>query len=218
MVGGVGRSTDPSTATRRDDLPVTKEPASIRYNNPGAQYPSARAAAFGQTGYGIIGGGHKIARFPSPVNGAAANFDLLCRHENGAGGQEVDWFLRLRYSRPCTHSLAPAWRCRPRSHRRGPLPGTPARIRTPHSPMARSSEDRPSAPERRICTVRQYAPGRASANPPLLDLFLHFRSDVFQRFPVEINVGTACLEHFVRLRPLLLCQRVALARGPRSPS
>jgi hypothetical protein len=79
MAGQIGRSTDPSTAQHRADLPVTHEPASFRYCNPGAQYPSARAAAFGQTGYGIIGGGHKIARFPHPVNGAASNFDLLNR-------------------------------------------------------------------------------------------------------------------------------------------
>ena len=78
MVTQIGRSTDPSTAEHRDDV-AGPEAASFRYNNPGAQYPSARAARFGQTGYGIIGGNHKIARFPSPVNGAASNFDLLSR-------------------------------------------------------------------------------------------------------------------------------------------
>ncbi|KRR10747.1 peptidoglycan-binding protein [Bradyrhizobium valentinum] len=77
-MGQIGRSTDPSTADNRDDV-AGSEVASFRYNNPGAQYPSARAARFGQIGYGIIGGGHKIARFPSPVNGAASNFDLLSR-------------------------------------------------------------------------------------------------------------------------------------------
>src|SRR5437016_1643528 len=77
-MGQIGRSTDPSTADNRDDV-AGSECASFRYCNPGAQYPSARAARFGQTGYGIIGGGHKIARFPSPVNGAASNFDLLSR-------------------------------------------------------------------------------------------------------------------------------------------
>lgn len=56
------------------------DPASVRYNNPGAQYPSGEAARFGQTGYGVIGGGHKIAAFPDPVSGAAANFDLLYRN------------------------------------------------------------------------------------------------------------------------------------------
>jgi hypothetical protein len=77
-MGQIGRSTDPSTADNRDDV-AGSECASFRYCNPGAQYPSARAARFGQTGYGIIGGNHKIARFPSPVNGAASNFDLLSR-------------------------------------------------------------------------------------------------------------------------------------------
>src|SRR5215475_14895331 len=82
MVAGIGRSTDPSTATVQGDVSGS-EPATFRYNNPGAQYPSAEAARFGQTGFGIIGGGHKIARFPSPVNGAAANFDLLYRNYTG---------------------------------------------------------------------------------------------------------------------------------------
>ncbi|MGN7752962.1 peptidoglycan-binding domain-containing protein [Sinorhizobium sp. 22678] len=82
MVSAIGRSTDASTATARADISGPM-PASFRYNNPGAQYPSVEAASFGQTGYGIIGGGHKIARFPSPVNGAAANFDLLYRKYTG---------------------------------------------------------------------------------------------------------------------------------------
>jgi len=82
MAGRIGGSTDASTATNRVDV-SGNEPASFRYNNPGAQYPSVEAARFGQTGYGIIGGGHKIACFPSPVNGAASNFDLLYRNYTG---------------------------------------------------------------------------------------------------------------------------------------
>lgn len=80
-IQGVGRSTDPSTATKRMDVPKELGPASIRYNNPGAQWPSAEAAKFGQIGYGQLrdGQGNKIARFPHPVNGAASNFDLLSR-------------------------------------------------------------------------------------------------------------------------------------------
>ncbi len=78
----IGRSSSASTTTQRSDL-TGPPPATFRYNNPGAQYPSDEAAQFGQTGYGIIGGGHKIARFPSPVNGAAANFDLLYRKYTG---------------------------------------------------------------------------------------------------------------------------------------
>ena len=65
MVAQIGRSTDLSTADHRDDV-AGNEVATFRYNNPGAQYPSARAARFGQIGYGIIGGGHKIARFRHP--------------------------------------------------------------------------------------------------------------------------------------------------------
>lgn len=89
---GVGPSTDQSTANLRSDVPHDGRAASIRYHNPGAQYPSERAAAFGQIGYGVIGGGHKIARFPHPVNGAAANLDLLKRKyvgmEIGAAGKK----------------------------------------------------------------------------------------------------------------------------------
>jgi hypothetical protein len=51
--------------------------ASWRYLNSGAQYPGPIANKWGSTGHGIIGGGHKIARFDDPLNGAAAHFDLL---------------------------------------------------------------------------------------------------------------------------------------------
>jgi hypothetical protein len=61
MATAIGRSTDPSTATHRADVSSNK-PASFRYNNPGAQYPSERAARFGQIGYGIIKGPNKINR------------------------------------------------------------------------------------------------------------------------------------------------------------
>lgn len=56
-----------------------KEPASIRFRNPGAMYPGPSAKRFGSTGTEIIGGGHKIAVFDDPVKGAAAQFDLLSR-------------------------------------------------------------------------------------------------------------------------------------------
>jgi hypothetical protein len=55
-------------------------PASIRYNNPGAQYPAEWARAFGMDGQGVIGGGHLIAHFPDPVSGAAANMALLAKY------------------------------------------------------------------------------------------------------------------------------------------
>lgn len=51
--------------------------ASVRYNNPGAMWPSPSSQKFGSTSYGVIGGGNRIANFPDPVSGAAAQFDLL---------------------------------------------------------------------------------------------------------------------------------------------
>jgi hypothetical protein len=84
MVAPIGPSTGPSTATNLQTLPVDDQPASFRYCNPGAQYPSKEAAGFGQLGYGSIDNGkYKIASFPNPVNGAAANFDLLNRNYTG---------------------------------------------------------------------------------------------------------------------------------------
>lgn len=59
------------------------DPAAIRYNNPGAMYPGPSATRFGSTGFGMIGGGHKIAQFPSMEHGAAAQFDLLDRNYAG---------------------------------------------------------------------------------------------------------------------------------------
>lgn len=62
---------------------MAQTPASIRYNNPGAQYPGPSARKFGSVGTEIIGGGHKIAVFDDPVKGAAAQFDLLKRGYTG---------------------------------------------------------------------------------------------------------------------------------------
>ena len=62
---------------------MTRPPASLRYNNPGAQYPGPSARRFGSVGTETIGGGHKIAVFDDPVNGAAAQFDLLLRSYAG---------------------------------------------------------------------------------------------------------------------------------------
>lgn len=52
-------------------------PASIRNNNPGAQWPGPVATQFGATGSQRIGGGNLIATFPNPINGAAAHIALL---------------------------------------------------------------------------------------------------------------------------------------------
>jgi hypothetical protein len=56
-----------------------RRPASIRFNNPGAQYPGPSARRFGSNRFAVIGGGHRIAIFDDPIVGAAAQFDLLNR-------------------------------------------------------------------------------------------------------------------------------------------
>ena len=58
-------------------VPKSQGAANVRYNNPAAAYPRKQDEKYGVEGYGIIGGGHKIAKFPTPVHGAAANFDLF---------------------------------------------------------------------------------------------------------------------------------------------
>lgn len=59
------------------NVPASEGAANVRYNNPAAAYPRKADEKYGVEGYGIIGGGHKIAKFPTPVHGAAANFDLF---------------------------------------------------------------------------------------------------------------------------------------------
>jgi hypothetical protein len=54
-----------------------RQPASIRYNNPGAMWPQASASKFGSTSHGQLADGNKIAYFDTPEAGAAAQFDLL---------------------------------------------------------------------------------------------------------------------------------------------
>lgn len=61
-------------------------PASIRNSNPGAMYPGKVSRRFGATTYEVLrskDGVHKIATFPSPIHGAAAQFALL--HDNYTG-------------------------------------------------------------------------------------------------------------------------------------
>lgn len=81
--GGIGKRSDA----------FGPQPASVRYNNPGAQYPSPQANAYGQTGYGVIGGGHLIARFPTPEHGAASNMSLLSKKYAGmtVGAAGAKW-------------------------------------------------------------------------------------------------------------------------------
>lgn len=79
----VGGDLTPGARNIRRDTELDGRTAAVRYNNPGAQYPSAAAEKFGMTGYGIIGGGHKIAMFPSDVHGGAANMDNFARNYKG---------------------------------------------------------------------------------------------------------------------------------------
>lgn len=60
-------------------------PASLRYNNPGAQWPGPSARKFGSVGYVTLndGQGNKIAIFDTFEQGAAAQFDLLYRKYAG---------------------------------------------------------------------------------------------------------------------------------------
>lgn len=58
-------------------------PAAIRFNNPGAMYPGPVSRHFGSLRTETIGGGHKIAVFDTPQQGAAAHFGLLGRSYTG---------------------------------------------------------------------------------------------------------------------------------------
>ncbi|MGB6080197.1 MAG: hypothetical protein WBF99_12135 [Xanthobacteraceae bacterium] len=62
-----------------------REPAAIRYKNPGAQWPGPRATKWGSTHYVTLndGQGNKIAVFPTFVQGAAAQFDLWASNYTG---------------------------------------------------------------------------------------------------------------------------------------
>lgn len=80
-------------------------PATIRYKNPGAQYPGPSARAFGSYAFEVIGGGHKIAVFDTFEHGAAALFHLLDRVYVGltigeamhkwSGGHHVNSYLNV---------------------------------------------------------------------------------------------------------------------------
>jgi hypothetical protein len=61
-------------------------PASIRNRNAGAQYPGKSAKKFGSSSFETLtsrDGVHKIATFPSHVQGASAMFDLLDQRYTG---------------------------------------------------------------------------------------------------------------------------------------
>lgn len=57
--------------------------ASVRNNNPGAQWPGPTAMQFGATGSENVAGGNKIATFDDPVKGAAAEMALLDKNYSG---------------------------------------------------------------------------------------------------------------------------------------
>lgn len=61
------------------------DPASIRYKNPGAMWPGARATKWGSTSFVTLndGQGNKIAVFPTFIHGAAAQFDLWASNYTG---------------------------------------------------------------------------------------------------------------------------------------
>lgn len=75
-----GSYTMPPSA--RDDRRI---PASLRYNNPGAQWPGPSSRKFGAVGFVTLrdGQGNKIAVFDTFEQGAAAQFDLLYRKYAG---------------------------------------------------------------------------------------------------------------------------------------
>ena len=80
-----GQASQAGAWRNRVNVPYRGIPASVRYNNPGASYPRKRDELFGIQGYGIIGGGHKIGKYPSTVHGLASNMDLFSRSKHYQG-------------------------------------------------------------------------------------------------------------------------------------
>lgn len=92
-------------------------PASIRNHNPGAMYPGTSSKKFGSSSYETLrskDGVHKIATFPSPIQGAAAMLDLLDRSYRGltieraiarwCGGFYVSTYLKVLEAAGVTRS------------------------------------------------------------------------------------------------------------------
>lgn len=85
-LNGIGQSSDiglPQPRQASSASPASSGVASVRNNNPGAQWPGPVANRFGATGSQTIGGGNKIATFPDPISGAAAEFALLEKNYSG---------------------------------------------------------------------------------------------------------------------------------------
>jgi hypothetical protein len=77
----------PNAHNRESTIPYEKggPAANVRYNNPAAAWPRPADVKYGLIGYGKLndGEGNKIGRFPTPVQGAAANFDLFASNYKG---------------------------------------------------------------------------------------------------------------------------------------
>ena len=78
-------SVNTSAHKSRADIPYNGVAANVRYNNPGAAWPREADNKYGLIGYGILkdGENNRIGRFPTPVHGAAANFDLFAAKYEG---------------------------------------------------------------------------------------------------------------------------------------
>jgi hypothetical protein len=86
-----------------------RAPAAVRYNNPGAMWyvggwQKKYGAEFGQKLNDGLGQGNQIARFPTPVHGAAAQFHLLSSYgertvrqgiAKWSGGNNVSSYLQV---------------------------------------------------------------------------------------------------------------------------
>ena len=59
------------------NVPYDGRNAPERYNNPGGAYPFKNSKQYGMEGVGTIGGGHKIAKYPTVESGIAANIAHL---------------------------------------------------------------------------------------------------------------------------------------------
>jgi hypothetical protein len=79
-----------------------KREAPIRTNNPGAQWPGKISQAYGSTGHEYLRDGNKIATFPTPIHGAAANMALLADKYGGmtVGAIQSRWSGEHRSSLP----------------------------------------------------------------------------------------------------------------------
>jgi hypothetical protein len=66
-----------SSRSQQAPDPGGKQPATIRYNNPGGMWDGPSATKFGSTRHGVLSDGNHIAYFDTPEAGAAAQLDLL---------------------------------------------------------------------------------------------------------------------------------------------